>query len=556
MQARPAALALGRCSPVCASSANIYALPTARQLTLAAAAAAITTMQVQHLARLRSASLHTSATHASQDSSSRSTLQQQSSGGAQRANEPPLPPPNAPPPKVMRSLSQAQAASASNQTAKAVRAAQPQPSSSPSAPEAAVSATPAESSSSPSQATASTTPSSPTKTDVAPQNSTSQATSSAVSPGSSSSSLPSDPASSTDAPAEKVTLWSRANGAYQTLKFLFLFYLHGVKQIFRNRTRVLEIQARVKEGGRALSREEYQLVKYHNSDMRKLPLFLAIVLILEELLPLVVIYAPGLLPSTCILPSQIAKIREKDEVRRTEAVQRLRAKEGGLVAGQGTEASAGGWDEEAKRVIGALDAAALKDLSVTFKLPTWGGSMLQRGRLASHLVYLRSDDALMAGSSSGSGTAVADEVPQDVEGLQRACTERGLRTSGVDSLTMSEALRRWLSVTQPRHGTQPSALDVLALPLKLYDESSKHATTPVSSSSGSDGASSGGVFAEAKAVAREVVEAEREIQEREKRAEEEVRRKEAELKESEQSPATAAPTAGTTATTSATSARP
>ncbi|CAD6977370.1 unnamed protein product [Tilletia controversa] len=212
---------------------------------------------------------------------------------------------------------------------------------------------------------------------------------------------------------------------------------------------------------RALSREEYQLVKYHNSDMRKLPLFLAIVLILEELFPLVLIYAPGLLPSTCILPSQIAKVREKDEVRRTEAVQRLRAKEDGLVVGQGTEAGAGGWDEEAKRVIGALDAAALKDLSVRFRLPTWGGSMLQRGRLASHahLVYLRSDDALMAGSDSGSGTAVADEVPQDVEGLQRACTECRLRTSGVDSLTMSEGAFFFLP---PAFGFRPVAQYVTA----------------------------------------------------------------------------------------------
>ncbi|CAD6939339.1 unnamed protein product [Tilletia controversa] len=60
---------------------------------------------------------------------------------------------------------------------------------------------------------------------------------------------------------------------------------------------------------------------------------------------------------------------------------------------------------------------------------------------------------------SGSGTAVADEVPQDVEGLQRACTERRLRTSGVDSLTMSEVAFFFLP---PAFGFRPVAQYVTA----------------------------------------------------------------------------------------------
>ena len=45
--------------------------------------------------------------------------------------------------------------------------------------------------------------------------------------------------------------------------------------------------------------------------------FLLIVIIAEEVIPLVVIYAPFLLPSTCLLPSQKeridAKKREKQD---------------------------------------------------------------------------------------------------------------------------------------------------------------------------------------------------------------------------------------------------
>lgn len=57
--------------------------------------------------------------------------------------------------------------------------------------------------------------------------------------------------------------------------------------------------------------------------MRKLPLFVAILLILEEVLPLVVIYAPSLLPSTCVLPSQLTKMRSEEERRRANAVKTL-----------------------------------------------------------------------------------------------------------------------------------------------------------------------------------------------------------------------------------------
>lgn len=61
--------------------------------------------------------------------------------------------------------------------------------------------------------------------------------------------------------------------------------------------------------------------------MRKLPLFVAILLILEEVLPLVVIYAPSLLPSTCVLPSQLAKMRSEEERRRANAVKALASDE-------------------------------------------------------------------------------------------------------------------------------------------------------------------------------------------------------------------------------------
>lgn len=48
----------------------------------------------------------------------------------------------------------------------------------------------------------------------------------------------------------------------------------------------------------------------HSTCLRLVP-FVLIALILEEIIPLIVIWAPGMLPSTCILPSQRERIQAK-----------------------------------------------------------------------------------------------------------------------------------------------------------------------------------------------------------------------------------------------------
>jgi len=101
-----------------------------------------------------------------------------------------------------------------------------------------------------------------------------------------------------------------------------------VKLIFIRRKQISLIRARVKAGGSPLSRFEYRLIITQKDDVNKLELFLSlfsifsniirrvvpfifIALLLEEVIPLIAIYAPFMLPSTCILPSQRARIEEK-----------------------------------------------------------------------------------------------------------------------------------------------------------------------------------------------------------------------------------------------------
>nr|CDI53811.1 conserved hypothetical protein [Melanopsichium pennsylvanicum 4] len=283
----------------------------------------------------------------------------------------------------------------------------------------------------------------------------------------------------TDSSKPNKSLGDRAKELWKTAKYLFKFYFNGVKQIWANRTQVKVVQARVASGGSGLTREESQLIQVHNADMRKLPLFLFILLILEEALPLVVIWAPSLLPSTCILPTQLTKIRLGEEVKRANAVEALRESEavkkllpvvqvtsnkdrgdggGGLkIAAAHADAS--------EDVFSSLSSEELAKLAKMFSLSTWGGSGMIRRRLDLHMSYIRNDDALMC-PRDGS----VSSIPQNANALAKACGERGLRCSAIDHKEMFESLRTWLRYTTKNPNTKAlSDHSIALLPLQLYN---------------------------------------------------------------------------------------
>ncbi|KAF8894920.1 hypothetical protein CPB84DRAFT_1782640 [Gymnopilus junonius] len=92
------------------------------------------------------------------------------------------------------------------------------------------------------------------------------------------------------------------------------FYYRGVKLIFSRKKQIALIRARIRAGGSPLTRAEFRLIETQKDDVNKVVPFLIIALVLEEIIPLIAIYAPFMLPSTCILPSQ----RERIEAKRAE----------------------------------------------------------------------------------------------------------------------------------------------------------------------------------------------------------------------------------------------
>ncbi|WFD41957.1 hypothetical protein MPSI1_000595 [Malassezia psittaci] len=255
------------------------------------------------------------------------------------------------------------------------------------------------------------------------------------------------------------SLRERASEMWSTLKYLFRFYLNGVKQIFRDRERVKKIKTSIAEDGRDMTYEEATLVRTHASDMRKLPLFLLILVTIEELLPLMVIYTPFLLPSTCILPSQSLKIRNRFELKREECIQALRK----IVESDPT-LQPPYQVQEAGATLSLLPDEAIEKLVIAYNLSKWGGTTLQRGRLERHLAHLRTDDMRLA-------TSKLLNQPQDVEDsaglLANACTERGLRAANISINDMVEELRAWLELTQVE--TAVPAMELALLPTRIVE---------------------------------------------------------------------------------------
>jgi len=203
---------------------------------------------------------------------------------------------------------------------------------------------------------------------------------------------------------------------WHQVKELFKFYVRGLKQILTHRQIVKDIETRVREGRAAgkpeeMTWEEAHFVKTYKEDLIKLIPFLLILLILEEALPLVVLYAPFLLPSTCILPNQRARIlwkRDDAQYLARDEVRRILAEAG-----------------SPSKVLGAsvsdMPNELVTGLAKVFALSTRGPVALHRRRLEKHLAYLVNDDRLLVDESMGSHL--------DSRNLKVAMSERGFLAS-------------------------------------------------------------------------------------------------------------------------------
>lgn len=274
--------------------------------------------------------------------------------------------------------------------------------------------------------------------------------------------------------APRKTILQRIKSLWATIRYLFKFYYEGTKQIWKDRTMVksmrLELAERKAKTGEGIRWKENAIIKQHESDLKKLPLFLAILLILEEVLPLLVIYAPSLLPSTCVLPSQSAKMRSGEERLRGLAIQDLAKNDAvrrvvdELVSSQSTQTKTKDGQEELSLVDLGPDVA--KQVAPLFGLFARGPIAMTTSRIQRHLQSIELDDVLLLKAFRSRASSPHWKEICESDWLWKACARRGLRAFEADQKTMEQNLIAYLHLVSC--GTRSFHQRAL-LPLALYD---------------------------------------------------------------------------------------
>lgn len=201
-----------------------------------------------------------------------------------------------------------------------------------------------------------------------------------------------------------------------------------------HRLQVAQIRLRVKEGGEPISRAEYRFIRTYKEDALKylhilLPTrptlltcinnicrlipFVIVVIVAEELIPIIAIYAPFMLPSTTILPSQRKRIDDKARDKQVSFADNralfLKIVQMGQAYGNKKEVV---YLPELRVVGGAKIVCGM------LRLATWGPAPLQLWRIDRHLRHIAEDDLLLAGEGGGARLADGEVV--------NALNERGM----------------------------------------------------------------------------------------------------------------------------------
>ncbi|KAJ3753599.1 hypothetical protein EV360DRAFT_53206 [Lentinula raphanica] len=207
------------------------------------------------------------------------------------------------------------------------------------------------------------------------------------------------------APADATGFRRLVHSAIQLGKF----YFRGAKLIYTRGREVTAIKARVRAGGLPMTRAESRLINLQRRDVIKLMPFIVMAIVVEELIPVAAIYAPFMLPSTCILPGQRSRIEEKKTQRAIASATKAQS----IFAIIRKDAIDGTLPFSALRGTGSAALACS-----LLRLPTFGNDLLRTWRIRRHLHFIQNDDRLLISEKS-----VDSLSDQDVA---QALEERGL----------------------------------------------------------------------------------------------------------------------------------
>ncbi|KAK1229165.1 hypothetical protein PQX77_007737 [Marasmius sp. AFHP31] len=205
------------------------------------------------------------------------------------------------------------------------------------------------------------------------------------------------------------------------------FYFRGAKLIYTRQGEIRVIKRRVKSGGVPLTRIEGRMIEQQRKDINKIVPFLIIASLLEEVVPIIALYAPFMLPSTCLLPSQRERIEGKKTMKALSTISTSRPRFLALKAES----------QDGKLPLTALrhPGSAAMVCSI-LRLPTFGPDPLRKWRITRHLRFISGDDHLM----------IKDDVLKIMtkEDMQQALDERGFISQGLTLKECESRLKWWL----------------------------------------------------------------------------------------------------------------
>ncbi|KAG0019101.1 hypothetical protein BGZ81_009936 [Podila clonocystis] len=237
----------------------------------------------------------------------------------------------------------------------------------------------------------------------------------------------------------------------------------GVKLLWVNKKIVKDLKKAQKESGHQLTRREYQLIHKTDIDIKRMIPFGLVFLLATEYIPLIIIFAPQLIPTTCVTPSQLEgrrkKIHEKRSVM-TEKLIRLNRRE----ITKESLASYNSFMTVSKKYGEAfdyemIDREHLSSFCKFMGVSGFGPKFMLKKRLGKHMDYIREDDELLQ-KEGIDGLSFSE--------LQVANEERGMRSLEVSKEHLEKSLAYWLKLSLSKDSTVPPALLVFSRMFLLH----------------------------------------------------------------------------------------
>ncbi|KAK4124297.1 hypothetical protein N657DRAFT_644511 [Parathielavia appendiculata] len=234
------------------------------------------------------------------------------------------------------------------------------------------------------------------------------------------------------------------------------FYKIGMKHIWTN-TRLLYSTTSTNSDLLAArpapsTRAHLQLRERVQHDLRRLPLFAAMLIVCGEFTPLVVLALPGAVPLPCRIPRQVEKLLAKVEARRAEGREEL-------------SGFAGTLDREVAGALRATTGPMAKVLGLS--APGWMPKPVLGRMVDKRLGFLAEDDALLV-QAGGAAALLPEEV-------RLACADRGINVLGRGDDELRGVLGRWLRLTDARRlgedGRRMAVMVLLGIDDSKWDNS-------------------------------------------------------------------------------------